>query len=82
MRTGPSLPAGCLARLALEGLHLFDGERVWKIFFQIVKIIAGLQRRSRAFIVTADWLRGSWDNMIGSYKYSCAVFPLLRHQKL
>lgn len=34
-RTNPNLPAGCLALLALEGLHLFDGEYVWKIFFRL-----------------------------------------------
>lgn len=57
MRTGPNLPAGCLALLALEGLHLFDAECVWKIFFQTVKIIAGSEGRSHLFIATADWLR-------------------------
>lgn len=61
-RTGPKLPAGRLAPFASEGLHLFDGEPVWKTFFQTVKIIAGSERRSHAFIVSADWLKRHTDS--------------------
>lgn len=76
MRTGPKLPAGRLALFALEGLHLFDGEPVWKIFFQTVKIIAGSERRSLPFMVGADWLKrytDSGERTIDSDMYFCAV---------
>lgn len=63
MRTGPKLPAGCLTLFALEGLHFFDGERVWEIFFSDCKNNCRfreaelLQSLYSQFIVNPDWLK-------------------------